>query len=277
VSKVSGVSISRQCELLGLSRGSYYYGPVTESPENLHYMRLMDEEYLKHPFYGVWQMTYFLRNLGHGVNPKRVRRLLRLMGLEAVCPGPHTSKPGKGPGHQVFPYLLKGLEINRPGQVIGTDITYIPMGNGFLYLVAFIDWYSRYVLSWELSNNLGTGFCIEALDRIWDMVEVGILNTDQGSQFTSDSFTGAVKTGGARHSMDGKGRAIDNIFTERLWRSVKYEEVYLKSYSGGLEAWESLNLYFDFYNNERPNKHLGGIPPVKVFSGQFQAPPVSRC
>lgn len=241
------------------------------------YMRLMDEEYLKHPFYGVWQMTFFLRNRDFQVNPKRVRRLLRLMGLEAVCPGPHTSKPGKGTEHQVFPYLLRGLEINRPGQVVGTDITYIPMANGFLYLVAFIDWYSRYVLSWELSNSLDTVFCLEAMERVWEQVNVEILNTDQGSQFTSNDFTAAVKAAGVRHSMDGKGRAIDNIFTERLWRSVKYEEVYLKSYNDGMEAWESLGEYFDFYNNERPNKHLGGIPPVKVFEGKFEAPSISRC
>jgi len=277
VSKDSGLSISRQCELLGLGRSSHYYKPQGESPENLLYMRLTDEQYLKHPFYGVWQMTYFLRNLGFGVNPKRVRRLLRLMGLEAVCPGPHTSKPGKGTEYQVFPYLLRGLEINRPGQVVGTDITYIPMANGFLYLVAFMDWYSRYVLSWELSNSLDTVFCLEAMKRIQDRVDVDILNTDQGSQFTSNDFTAAVKAAGMRHSMDGKGRAIDNIFTERLWRNVKYEEVYLKSYSDGMEAWESLGAYFDFYNNERPNKHLGGIPPVKVFTGMCDAPSITRC
>ena len=167
VSTDTSLSITRQCELLGLRRSSYYYGPQTESPENLLYMGLMDGEYLKHPFYGVWQMTYFLRNQGFQINPKRVRRLLRLMGLEAVCPGPHTSKPGKGAEHQVFPYLLRGLEINRPGQVVGTDITYIPMTGGFLYLVAFIDRYSRYVLSWELSNSLDTVFCLEAMGRVW--------------------------------------------------------------------------------------------------------------
>ena len=277
VSKDATLSVSRQCELLGLGRSSYYYGPKMESPENLLYMRLMDEEYLRHPFYGVRQMTYFLRNQGFGVNPKRVRRLLRLMGLEAVCPGPHTSKPGKGAEHQVFPYLLRGLEINRPGQVVGTDITYIPMADGFLYLVAFMDWYSRYVLSWELSNSLDTVFCLEAMERVWAQVDVDILNTDQGSQFTSNDFTTAVKAAGARRSMDGKGRAIDNIFTERLWRSVKYEDAYLKSYGNGTEAWEPLGEYFNFYNTERPNKHLGGIPPVKVFSGQVEAPSISRC
>jgi len=277
VSKDANLFINRQCELLDLGRSSYYYEPRGESPKNLLYMRLMDEEYLKHPFYGVWQMIFFLRNLGFQVNPKRVRRLLRLMGLEAVCPGPHTSKPGKGSEHQVFPYLLRALEINRPGQVVGTDITYIPMMNGFLYLVAFMDWYSRYVLSWELSNSLDTAFCLEAMERVWEQVDVDILNTDQGSQFTSNDFTAAVKAAKVRHSMDGKGRAIDNIFTERLWRNVKYEDVYLKSYSNGSEAYESLGKYFNFYNTERPNKHLGGIPPIKVFSGQIEAPSISRC
>jgi len=179
VSKDSNLSINRQCELLDLGRSGYYYEPRGESPKNLLYMRLMDEEYLKHPFYGVWQMTFFLRNQGFQVNPKRGRRLLRLMGLEAVCPGPHTSKPGKGAEHQVFPYLLRALEISRPGQVVGTDITYIPMMNGFLYLVAFMDWYSRYVLSWELSNSLDTAFCLEAMERVWEQVDVDILNTDQ--------------------------------------------------------------------------------------------------
>lgn len=270
------LSIGRQCELLGLSRSSYYYEAANENEENLLYMRLMDEEYLNRPFYGVMQMTYFLRNQGFIVNPKRVRRLLRLMGLEAICPGPQTSRPGKGAEHQIFPYLLKGLSIKYPGQVVGTDITYIPMKGGFLYLVAFIDWYSRYVLSWELSNSLETSFCIAAMNEIWSQVDVDILNTDQGSQFTSLDFTNAVKTGGARQSMDGKGRAIDNIFTERLWRSVKYEEVYLKSYTDGVDAWQSLNAYFEFYNNKRPHKNLGGIPPIKVFSGEVSVPPISR-
>ena len=270
------VSITRQCELLGLPKSSYYYQPAVESEENLLYMRLMDAEYLECPYYGVGQMTYFLRNQGYKVNPKRVRRLLRLMGLHAICPGPHTSRPSKGAEHQIFPYLLKGLEIKYPGQVVGTDITYIPMRSGFLYLVAYMDWYSRYVLSWELSNSLESSFCLSAMDQIWSQVKVGILNTDQGSQFTSTAFVNAVKSGGARHSMDGKGRAIDNIFTERLWRSVKYEEVYLKSYVDGVEAYKSLDAYFKRYNNRRPHKNLGGIPPVQVFSGQVNASSIIR-
>lgn len=270
------LSITRQCELLGLPKSSYYYQPIAESEENLLYMRLMDEEYLECPYYGVGQMTYFLRNQGYKVNPKRVRRLLRLMGLSAICPGPQTSRPGKGVEHQIFPYLLKGLEIKYPGQVVGTDITYIPMKGGFLYLVAFIDWYSRYVLSWELSNSLESSFCLSAMNQIWSQVNVDILNTDQGSQFTATAFVNAVKLGGAKHSMDGKGRAIDNIFTERLWHSVKYEEVYLKSYKDGLEAWKSLDAYFKRYNNKRPHKNLGGIPPIKVFSGKAIAPSITR-
>ena len=189
---LSGISITRQCELLGLSRGSYYYEPVGESEENLLYMRLMDEQYLETPYYGVGQMTYHLRRLGYQVNPKRVRRLLRLMGLTAICPGPHTSKPSKGADYQVFPYLLRDLKVSYCGQVVGTDITYLPMKGGFLYLVAFIDWYSRYVLSWELSNTLETHFCLTAMEQIWDQLKVEIINTDQGSQFTSNAFVQAV-------------------------------------------------------------------------------------
>lgn len=260
------ISIKRQCELLGLSRSSYYYEPIGESEENLLYMRLMDEQYLQTPYYGVGQMTFHLRQLGYQVNPKRIRRLLRLMGLEAICPGPHTSKPSKSTEHQVFPYLLRDLKVVQCGQVIGTDITYIPMQSGFLYLVAFMDWYSRYVLSWELSNTLETSFCLTALEQIWDQIPVQIINTDQGSQFTSQAFVQAVLSqSGVRLSMDGKGRCMDNIFTERLWRTLKYEEVYLKSYEDGQQAWQSLNRYFKRYNELRPHKSLGGKTPKQVF------------
>lgn len=270
------ISIERQCELLGLSTSTYYYTPRPESEENLKYMRLMDEEYLQSPYYGVWQMTYFLRNQGYKVNPKRIRRLLRMMGLRAICPGPHTSKPGKGTEHQIFPYLLRGMTIDHVGQVIGVDITYIPMNGGFLYLVAFIDWYSRYVLSWELSNSLESSFCVEALKRIWSKLKSEIINTDQGSQFTSNVFVNSVLSEkGVKISMDGKGRAIDNVFTERLWRSLKYEEVYIKQYSDGLEAYKSIGKYIKKYNNERPNKNLGGKPPIEVFSGNYQAPAIT--
>lgn len=269
------ISIQRQCELIGLSPSTYYYTPGSESEENLLYMRLMDEQYLKCPYYGVGQMTYYLRNAGYKVNPKRVRRLLRKMGLTAMCPGPHTSNPGKGADYQVFPYLLRGMKIGQVGQVVGADITYIPMPKGFLYLVAFIDWYSRYVLSWELSNSLESSFCIEALSRIWTQTNVEILNTDQGSQFTSNKFVNSVLSHeGTRLSMDGKGRAIDNVFTERLWRNVKYEEVYIKEYLDGRHAYESIEEYLRFYNCERPNKNLGGKPPIDVFSGKISVPAI---
>lgn len=228
-------------------------------------MALMDRQYLDTPFYGVGQFTSWLRQQGHGVNEKRVRRLLRLMGLDAVCPGPHTSKPGKGDGHQVFPYLLKGLEINTVGQVFGTDITYIPMPRGFLYLTAFIDWYSRYVVSWELSNSLSSAFCLSCLGNACGVMVPGIINTDQGGQYTSVEFSKAVLDMGIKLSMDGKGRAIDNVFTERFWRSFKYEEVYLRAYADGKEAWQGIKRYIEFYNHERPHSKLGGKTPAEVF------------
>lgn len=228
-------------------------------------MALMDRQYLDTPFYGVGQFTSWLRQQGHGVNEKRVRRLLRLMGLDAVCPGPHTSKPGKGDGHQVFPYLLKGLEINTVGQVFGTDITYIPMPRGFLYLTAFIDWYSRYVVSWELSNSLSSAFCLSCLGNACEVMVPGIINTDQGGQYTSVEFSKAVLDMGIKLSMDGKGRAIDNVFTERFWRSLKYEEVYLRAYADGKEAWQGIKRYIEFYNHERPHSKLGGKTPAEVF------------
>ena len=262
------ISIARQCDLVGISRSSFYYEPARESEENLLYMRLMDAEYLERPYKGVGQMTSFLRRQGCGVNTKRIRRLYKQLGLRAICPGPHTSKPSKGAEHQVFPYLLRDLKIERPGQVIGTDFTYLPMDGGFMYLSAFIDWYSRYVLSWELSNSMDVDFCLQSLSRIWSQTEVDIVNTDQGSQYTSRLFVNAVKEGGARHSMDGKGRAIDNVFTERLWRTVKYEEVYLKSYKDGIEAWRELKSYFHYYNNERSHSSLGEKTPAEVFFGQ---------
>lgn len=229
-------------------------------------MRKMDEQYLKTPFYGVGQMTSYLRREGHPVNPKRVRRLLRKMGLVALCPGPHTSRPGKGADHQVFPYLIREMQITQVGQVVGTDITYIPMEGGFLYLVAYLDWYSRYVLAWELSNTLEVGFCLEALARVWPQLSVQIINTDQGAQFTSKAFVEAVLSQpDTQLSMDGKGRAIDNVFTERLWRSLKYEEVYLKAYRDGREAWRQIDAYFRFYNTQRPHSSLGGKTPSEVF------------
>jgi putative transposase len=261
----SDLSIGRQCELLGLPRSSYYYEPIGESAYNLGLMRLLDEQYLQTPFFGVGQFTYWLCQQGHAVNEKRVRRLLRLLDLHAVCPGPHTSKPGDGTEHRVYPYLLKGLDINHPGQVYGTDITYIPLKGGFLYLVAFLDWHSRFVLSWELSNSLDVAFCLQALQQACSVLKPRIINTDQGAQFTSLAFTQQVTGQGINLSMDGKGRAIDNVFTERLWRSLKYEEVYIKSYDDGRDAWRSLDKYFRFYNEQRPHSSLDGKTPREVF------------
>lgn len=265
VDGASDLSIGRQCELLGLPRSSYYYEPIGESAYNLGLMRLLDEQYLQTPFYGVGQFTYWLRQQGHAVNEKRVRRLLRLLDLHAVCPGPHTSKPGDGTEHRVYPYLLKGLYINHPGQVYGTDITYIPLRGGFLYLVAFLDWHSRFVLSWELSNSLDVAFCLHALQQACSVLKPRIINTDQGAQFSSLAFTQQVTGQGINLSMDGKGRAIDNVFTERLWRSLKYEEVYIKSYDDGRDAWRSLDKYFRFYNEKRPHSSLDGKTPREVF------------
>lgn len=250
--------------MLGLSRSGYYYEPIGESAENLHYMRLIDEQYFKTPFYGYPRMTIFLRRQGYWVNEKRVARLMRKMELRAVYPRPKTSNPGKG--QKIFPYLLRGVAIERVNQVWSSDITFIPMLHGFLYLVAIMDWFSRFVLSWELSNSLERQFCLDALDRAlagFDKPEV--FNTDQGSQFTSTDFTGEVIKNGIRMSMDGKGRVIDNIFLERLWWSVKYEEVYLKSYQDGQELWKSLKKYFEFYNYERPHESLGYMTPAEVY------------
>jgi putative transposase len=259
------ISLGRQCELLGVSRSSFYYEPIGESAENLALMELIDKQYIATPFYGVGQFTYFLRDKGNDVNPKRVRRLLRLMDLSAICPGPHTSKPGKGEGHTVYPYLLKDLIINKVGQVYGTDITYIPVKGGFLYLTAFIDWYSRYVVSWELSNSLETSFCLDALETACAVKVPTIINTDQGAQYTSTLFTERVLGKTIRLSMDGRGRAIDNIFTERLWRSLKYEEVYLRAYENGQDAWQSIDKYIKFYNEQRPHSSLDGKKPKEVF------------
>jgi putative transposase len=272
---LEGLSVERQCELLGLSRSSYYYSPQGESAYNLKLMEIMDKQYLETPFYGVRQMTFHLRNMGYPVNHKRIGRLYQLMALSAVCPGPHTSKPGKGNDYQVFPYLLSGMKISEPGQVVGTDITYVPIRNGFLYLVAFVDWYSRYVLSWELSNTLCTDFCLTALEQVWPQLEVEIINSDQGAQFTSRVFSSAVLANGkTKLSMDGKGRAIDNVFTERLWRSFKYEEVYLKSYADGRQAWQQIRDYWTFYNTSRPNSRLGGHTPADVFFGKAKVAPL---
>lgn len=261
----ASLSIGQQCALVGLARSTYYYEPVPEHDENLALMRLLDELYLQRPFYGVPRMTDWLQTLGHAVNHKRVARLMRVMGLQAVVPGPHTSR--RQPEHRVYPYLLRTLEVGRPNQVWCADITYVPMRRGFLYLVAVLDWYSRYVLAWALSNTLDARFCLEAVDQALGIGRPEIFNTDQGAQFTSDEFTGRLEGARIRISMDGRGRALDNIFVERLWRSVKYEEVYLRDYADGAEVWHGLHRYFTFYNTARRHQSLGRRTPAEVHFG----------
>jgi len=256
------LSIRRQCQLLGLNRESYYYVPVQETPLNLELMRHIDAQYLKTPFYGYRRMTAHLQGRGYRVNPKRVRRLMRLMGLVAVGPQPQTSLAA--PEHTVYPYLLRGLAITHPNQVWGTDITYIPLAQGFMYLVAVMDWYSRYVLSWRLSNTLDGRFCLEAA---LTQGQPEIFNTDQGAQFTARKFTDRLVSAGIRVSMDGCGRAIDNVFIERLWRSVKYEDVYIRDYASAPDLELGLERYFSFYNHERPHQSLDYEVPAAVHLG----------
>ena len=258
------LSIVRQCRLLDISRSGLYYQPVGISEEDLTLMKLIDRQYLATPFYGARKIAACLKGHGHLVNRKRVRRLMRLMGLKAIYRRPKTSKPT--PGHKIYPYLLSGLKITRPNQVWAADITYIPMARGFLYLVAIIDWYSRYVLSWRLSNTLDAGFCVEALEEALRRGKPEIFNTDQGSQFTSEAFTGLLESHGVKISMDGKGSYNDNLFIERLWRTVKYEEVYLKAYQDGREARIGLGNYFRFYNTERPHQTHSYRTPAEVFT-----------
>jgi len=256
--------------LLGLSRASLYYEPQSETVENLALMRRLDEQYTRCPFYGVRRMTAWLVQQGQIVNEKRVRRLLRKMGILAVYPKPRLSQPV--PGAQVYPYLLRGLPIARVNQVWSTDITYIRLLSGFIYLVAIIDWYSRYVLAWEVSNTLESSFCLAALDRALLRAQPEIFNTDQGAQFTSQAFTGTLLAHGIKISMDGRGRALDNIFVERLWRSVKYEEVYLKDYRHVPDAISGLSGYFGFYNGERLHQSLDYQTPAAVYrQGLHQA------
>ena len=257
------LSVVRQCALLGISRSSVYYQPVPASQENLELMKLIDQQYLDRPFYGSRRMTAWLRNQGYGVNRKRVRRLMGIMGLRAIYRRPRTSQ--SAPGQKVYPYLLRGVAITQPNQVWTADITYIPMARGFLYLVAIMDWYSRYVFAWRLSNTLEASFCVEALEEALRKGVPEIFNTDQGAQFTSQTFTGLLEQHGVRVSMDGKGHYTDNLFIERLWRSLKYEEVYLKAYTGGKEARVGIGEYFDFYNMERLHQALGYRTPAEVF------------
>lgn len=247
---------------MGIARSTWYYQPVGESELNLQIMRLLDEQYTRTPFYGSRRMAAWLAKNGHNVDRKRVGRLMDKMGLVAIYPKPRLSQ--SAPGHRVFPYLLRGLEITRPNQVWSTDITYIRLRGGFVYLTAILDWYSRYVLAWELSNTMDVQFCLAVLERALRRGKPDIFNTDQGSQYTSEDFTKAILNAGIKLSMDGRGRALDNVFVERLWRSVKYEEVYLKDYATVQEALSGLGAYFRFYNEERLHQSLGHVPPHVV-------------
>jgi putative transposase len=257
------ISVRRQCQLLGLSRSGLYYQPGGESPENLALMRLLDEQYTRTPFYGVLRMTAWLKQQGYEVNAKRVRRLLRFMGLEAIYPKPNLSRAATA--HRIYPYLLNDVVIDRVDHVWSADITYIRLRQGFVYLVAIIDWYSRYVIAWEVSVTLDSSFCLSALERALQVTQPAIFNTDQGCQFTSQAFTSRLLADGIHISMDGRGRAFDNIFVERLWRSVKYEEVYLKDYRDVHESINGLGGYFEFYNHERLHQSLDYQTPVVVY------------
>ena len=260
------LSVRRQCELLKVSRSGLYYEPEPTSPDELALMRRIDELHLKYPFYGSRKLSDVLRKEGHAANRKRIQRLMRLMGLEAMVPKPNTSEPH--PEHVKYPYLLRGLAISRVNQVWATDITYIPMKAGFVYLVAIMDWYSRRVLSWRLSNTLDTSFCVDALEEAFERFgQPEIFNTDQGSQFTSDDFTTPLRDRGIAISMDGKGRCLDNVFVERLWRSVKYEEVYLHAYADVAEARAGIGRYLAFYNDERAHQALGYQTPAAFYRG----------
>jgi putative transposase len=252
------LSIRRQCELLGLARGSWYYEPLGETAENLKLMRRIDELYLQRPYFGSRRMGLELE-----VNRKRVQRLMRIMGLEAIYPKPRTTV--HCPEHKIYPYLLRNVEIVRPNQVWSTDITYLPLRGGFLYLTAVIDWFSRYVLAWRLSNSLDGAFCLEALQAALAISVPEIFNTDQGVQFTSTAFTGCLESYGIAISMDGRGRALDNVFVERLWRTVKYEEVYLKDYDDAWHAEASLEEYFEFYCHARRHQALEYRTPAEVY------------
>ena len=258
-----GLPLVRQCALLGLSRSSLYYRPAPADPAELALMGLIDRQYLRTPFYGSRRMTAWLRGQGHAVNRKRVQRLMRRMGLEAIGPRPRTSRPASE--HKVYPYLLRGLAIERVNQVWCADLTCIPMARGFLYLVAVMDWVSRRVLAWRLSNTMDAAFCVDALEVALGHGRPEVFNTDQGSQFTSAAFTGVLEAEGITISMDGRGRFTDNIFVERLWRSLKYEEVYLHAYATVTEARAGIGGWLRFYNEERPHQALGYRTPQAVF------------
>jgi putative transposase len=263
----AGLSLSRQCQLVSISRAAFYYRPKGESPENLALMRRIDELFLRYPFFGSRQMVRQLRRAGVCAGRHRVRRLMRLMGLEAIYRAPKTSAPH--PAHRIYPYLLRNVAVTRPNQVWCADITYIPVRRGFLYLLAIMDWATRHVLAWRLSNTMDAGFCVDALRAA--MARYGkpeIFNTDQGSQFTSLDFTGALRDAGVAISMDGRGRCLDNIFIERLWRSLKYEAVYLHEMTDGFAAERVIGDWIAFYNTERPHSALGGATPAEAYAAR---------
>ncbi len=260
----SRLSLVEQCHLLGMHRSGLYYTPCAQSEENLIIMRLLDEQYFKTPFYGIRRLTAWLQDQGYAVNRKRVARLISIMGWKTLFRGRNTSKPGKG--HKIYPYLLKGLRIDRPNQVWATDITYIPMKKGFMYLCAIIDLHTRYVVNWSIGNTMTAEWCREVLEQAITMHgKPEIFNSDQGSQFTSEEFTQHLKKHEVQISMDGKGRAIDNFFIERLWRSVKYEHVYLHSPADGVALYEEPSNYFTFYNRERLHQSLGYLAPEVLY------------
>ena len=261
------LSVGAQCRLLSISRSSFYYELMGETAMNLDLMVKIDKQFLETPFYGVRQMTWHLQNEGHAVNEKRIRRLMRLMRLMPIYQKPDTSRPAKG--HKTYPYLLGGLRVERPNQVWCADITYLPMRKGFLYLVAIMDWFTRKVLAWRITNTLEADFCVEALNEaIHKFGPPEIMNTDQGSQFTSSTFIGLLQEHGIQVSMDGKGCWRDNVFVERLWKSVKYEEIYLHGYDTVSEVRQALARYFDFYNRRRPHSTLDGQTPDTAYFNQ---------
>jgi putative transposase len=264
------IPITRRCELLSLPRSSFHYKPVQVSDFNLRLMELIDRQYTEMPFYGVPRITAWLRRQGYKVNRKRVARLMRKMGLQGITPKKKLSRPNKE--HAVYPYLLKNVEVTKSNQVFCADITYIPMRKGFIYLVVVIDWHSRYVLSWKVSITLDAAFCVEPLEDALAIGTPEIFNTDQGSQFTSKDFIDVLKNHNITISMDGKGRVFDNIFIERLWRTVKYEEVYLKDYANVWEAIRSLRDFFQRFNEEWPHSALGNRTPYEVYRGAAKTP-----
>jgi putative transposase len=257
------LSVRRQCALLGLSRSAWYYEPAGESPENLRLMKAIDKEYTRQPSMGRRRMTAWLRSQGHEVNVKRVRRLLRVMGLEAIYPKPRLSVRSRE--HRIYPYLLRDVAVERVDQVWSTDITYVPLPKGFMYLAAVIDWHSRYVLGWRLSNTLEGTFCVELLEEVLQRGRPEVFNTDQGVQFTAEGFVSRLERAGVRISMDGRGRALDNVFVERLWRTLKYEDIYLRGYESVSELQAGLRSYLRYYNRERLHSSLGQQTPAAVY------------